>query len=354
MNVALHVGQLNQSVPGGIATYIRALVQELPLLDVGVKTFAAGPVPRGIPESNHTRLSGPSGGLRYELWHQFRRPRLKVHADVLHAPSLAIPPTSGVPLVVSVHDLAFIEYPGTLTKRGVRFHQRGLEITHNEASEVIVPSEATKQSLVKWGIPKERIHVAPYGVTVHPEPATSEVMQRNLGLDTPFVLAVGTIEPRKGFDFLADVMRDVRQRLGDIPLVIAGQPGWGDVPNLDQPFVRQLGLVAPDVLEMLYRAATIVAVPSRYEGFGFPALEAMSRGAPVVASRASSLPEIVGSAGTLVDPQDHAAWVSAICELLDSPTKRTEYSEQGILQAKQFTWDRCARAHVEVYKSMPG
>ena len=351
MKVALHVGQLNQAIPGGIGTYIRELLTEIPKQGIEVETFCAGPTPRDVDKTRHMHLSGPSGGFRYEIWHRLKHPVVKIDTDVIHAPSLAIPPVKK-PLVVSVHDASFLKYPEMFTTHGVRFHERGLNIVREKANGIIVPSQSTRQALVEYGIPTTRIHVVPYGVTIGKLSEDSSVIQRNYRLDTPFVLAVGTIEPRKGFDFLADVMRDVQVKIGNIPLVIAGRRGWGNVSQLDQNFVRELGEVSPDVLEVLYRTATIVAVPSRYEGFGFPALEAMARGATVVASNASSLPEVVGEGGVLVDPNDHDAWVKHICELLESPMKRSEISERALQQASGFSWEKSAVCHAEVYKAV--
>ncbi len=164
------------------------------------------------------------------------------------------------------------------------------------------------------------------------------------------MLAVGTVEPRKGFDVVAAAVGSLPG--GDAPtLVIAGPPGWGRVEGLDRSRVRRLGAVTREALDALYRHALLTVVPSTYEGFGFPALEAMARGCPVVASNTTSLPEVVGDAGILLEPGDVQAWRDTIAELLDDPDRRRELATAGLEQASTFTWERSAAIHVDAYRA---
>ena len=148
MRAAVHAGQLHQPVPGGIGLYITALVARLPAFGVEPVAFAAGSRPRTIPAAvPWIDLGPPHGSVRYELWHRTRRPVVRIDADVVHAPSLAIPPVRKLPLVVTVHDIAFMRFPDGTTRRGVSFHRRGLEIARREATLVLSPSTFTRGEL---------------------------------------------------------------------------------------------------------------------------------------------------------------------------------------------------------------
>ncbi len=352
MRSGLHVGQLLQPVPGGIGRYVVHLARNLPAADVEVVCFGAG-VPSARVQSligTYVDLGWPRGPLRYELWHQLRRPRVTLDADVVHAPSLAIPPTK-LPLVVTVHDVAFLREPSAFTRRGLAFHRRGLAIAHREAAAIVTASRFARDELVSIGFAKDRIHLAPHGVEVRTPETDPQIDARiaALGLDAPFVLAVGTIEPRKGLDILAQALAVARSKRPDLTLTIVGPPGWLEVPGLDAPGIRRLGTVDERTLDALYRRALVCAVPSRYEGFGLPALEAMARGCPVVASNATSLPEVVGSAGTLVPVGDVESLARALLEVSEDHEVRGTMAELGRERAAGFTWQGSAHAHAAAY-----
>jgi len=341
--VALHAGQLLQAVPGGIGRYIRELVHALPAHEVAPSTFAAGPLTGlGVP---HVDLGWPRGSLRYELWHRFRRPRLRLETDVVHAPSVAIPPTDR-PLVVTVHDVAPLRHPEWFTAQGVRFHTRGLELARARAQAIIAPSTFTRDELVAVGFDATSITIVPNGAT--PLPLTDT--PPSIELPEHFVLAVGTIEPRKGIEIVRDAVRQARRQVPDLALVVAGPRGWGDPIALDEPWILELGVVADELLAHLYARADAVAVASRYEGFGLPALEAMTNGAPVVASDATSLPEVVGAAGRLVAVGDIDAWADAFAALASDADQREALRAAGRARAAGFTWEATAARHAEVYR----
>jgi glycosyltransferase involved in cell wall biosynthesis len=351
MKVALHVGQLLQPVPGGIGRYVDGLLGTLPDVGVELVTFAAGPPPpdRAIALPGYVDLGQPHAPWRYELWHRLRRPALPVTSDVIHAPSLALPPSHGTPLVVTIHDLAFLRHPEVFTRRGVEFHRRGLAIAFREAAVVIAISEFTRGELIRSGFEPERVHVAPMAITV-PEPAADDVLDARVaaaGVTAPYVLSVGTIEPRKGLDTLAAAVAGLRRNHPELTLVLAGPTGWLSVPGLDGPAVQRLGRVDEGTLDALYRRAIVCALPSRYEGFGLPALEAMARGCPVVASNTTALPEVVGTAGVLVAPGDVSAWSDALTRLIDDEPTRADLAVQGRHRARDFTWATTAQAHLD-------
>ncbi len=353
MKVALHIGQLLQPVPGGIGTYAEALLEALPAAGVTPVPFASGTPPADAA----TRFPGfvgigrPGPPLRYDLWHRLRRPRLRVAGDLVHATSLAVPPAAPRPLVVTVHDVAFLRYPELFTRHGVAFHRRGLDVTRKEAAAVVTPSSFTRDELLTVGFAPERVHVIPHGAppVFDFTPEDDAVTLARLGVVAPFIFFVGTLEPRKGIDTLTAAFAALRADAPELSLVLAGPKGWGDVPDLEGDGVQTLGAVDARTADVLWRHALCAAVPSRYEGFGLPALEAMARGCAVVASDATSLPEVVGDAGLLVPPGDVGAWVDALRLMSGDPNRREALATAGAQRAASFTWEASARAHAAVY-----
>lgn len=357
LRVGLHVGQMLQRIPGGIGRYLGVLSRSLAEEGLEVVPFAAGPRPAALDGANsYVDLGRPHGSLRYELWHRFRRPALPVDVDVVHAPSLAVPPAEPTPLVVTVHDLAFLRLPQYFTIRGLRFHERGLQLARDHAAALIVPSDFVAGELIAEGFDTDRVHVAHHGIDdpgERPPLGVSSVGER-LGLTSRYVLFVGTLEPRKGIDTLIEGFRHLRRTAPDLQLALVGPRGWGKLPRLDRPGVVQLGQVTDDDLDALYRGALALAYPSEYEGFGLPALEAMVRGCPVVTSAATSLPEVVGDAGRLVPIQDPEALSSALAEIIDDPAQREVLAAAGRERARRFTWGASVQAHVAAYRVAAG
>ena len=353
MRAGLHVGQLLQPVPGGIGRYIVHVARNLPAADVEVVPFGAGAPSARVQSLIGTTvdLGWPRGPLRYELWHQLRRPRVDLDVDVVHAPSLAVPAVRDLPLVVTVHDVAFLREPEAFTRRGLTFHRRGLEIAHREAAAIITASRFARDELIDVGFDRDRIHLAPHGVETRVPESATQMRARldGLGLERPYIVAVGTIEPRKGLDTLAQALAVARTSEPDLELAVVGPAGWLAVPGLDGPGVHRLGTIDERTLDAVYRNAVACAVPSRYEGFGLPALEAMARGCPVIASNATSLPEVVGSAGTLVPVGDVEAWAHALVVTLRDDALRDEMSRRGRERAEGFTWLGSAHAHAAAY-----
>lgn len=353
MKAGLHIGQLLQPVPGGIGRYVVHVAQNLPAAGVEVTNFGAGTPSERVQGliGECVDLGWPRGPLRYEFWHRFRRPAIRLPVDVIHAPSLAIPPARPLPLVVTVHDVAFLREPAAFTRRGLDFHRRGLDLAHREAQAIITASRFARDELVSVGFDRDRIYLAPHGVSTRaPETdAMIDTRVQRMGAVGPFVLAVGTIEPRKGLDTLAAAVTRARLTVPDLTLAIVGPDGWLQVAGLDVPGVRKLGTVDEHTLDALYRRAIVCAIPSRYEGFGLPALEAMARGCPVIASNATSLPEVVGTAGVLVPVGAVDAWADALVALATDPERRAAFARLGRERATGFTWRGSAHAHAAAY-----
>lgn len=258
--------------------------------------------------------------------------------------------------VVTIHDLCWLKAPDTM-----RAATRWLDATLmpraiRRADQVIAVSTATAQDL-KNAFPHaaDKIVVIPEGVSPLPEPGAFEALQQ-IGIASPFVLFVGTLEPRKNLPRLLDAFAAIyREQRGCPPLVIAGGAGWGGQVLQEkcqalglQEKVKILGRVDDQLLSTLYRHALCLAMPSLYEGFGLPLVEAMSLGTPVLTSNVSSMPEVAGPAGLLVDPLSTESIKQGLKEMIGNKPSRDKRARAAIEQARLFSWSQSARATLEV------
>ena len=267
------------------------------------------------------------------------------------------------PAVVFVHDLAFKLRPSEVPWQQRLYMGAVLGRSVRHAAAVLVPSEATRRDLLTTysatGL-KSKVHVVPEGVT--PEVPPGPLPPR---LAPGFILAVGTIEPRKNYPRLIAAYRHLRREsvpllLGDQPgvpeLVIAGRPGWAYGDTLErikgERGVRYLGHVDDATLSALYRSASILAFPSLYEGFGLPLLEAMAHGLPAVVGDAGALPELAGGAALVVDPTDVLSIAAGLERLLDDASLREKLGAIGRKKAAEFTWERAAATTREALRSV--
>ncbi|MBB4686132.1 glycosyltransferase family 4 protein [Amycolatopsis jiangsuensis] len=261
--------------------------------------------------------------------------------DAVHAPTPFAPPRApaGRTLTVTVHDTVPWTHPETLTARGVSWHRSMIARAARRSSGLIVPTRAVADELAVLVDVTVPVRVVPHGVTV-PEGSAE------LDLPPRYVLAVGTIEPRKGMDVLVDAVA----QLDDVALVIAGQPGWGaiDLVRLaaDRGLrdVRVLGKVTDAELATALRGARVLAVPSLAEGFGLPLLEAMAMGVPVVHTDVPALAEVADGAGMIVPRGDAPALANALRTVLDNPERAAELTKLGRERARTFTWRAAAEA----------
>jgi glycosyltransferase involved in cell wall biosynthesis len=353
LKVALHSGQLLQPVPGGIGRYTHSLLRVLPAVGVDVIAFAAGARPAGVPRRTAwIDLGAPHGSVRYECWHRLGRPLVRLDADVVHAPSLAVPPVRDAALVVTVHDIAFLRVPHVTTRRGVSFHRRALAVARQRADLVIAPSSFTRVELIREGFSPEDVHVALLGVDL-PLPREADDVDAtvaSVGIDAPYVLTVGTVEPRKDLPTIADAVERIRSRgPKDLELIVVGPPGWGQVDRIDRPFVRVLGEQPWSVVDALIRRSAACCIASRYEGFGLPALEALARGAPLAVAEGSALEEVVGDSALLFPAGDVDACTQALQQLLEDEDLRTLFAARGRARASELTWRHSAEAHAVAY-----
>ena len=283
--------------------------------------------------------------------------------DVLHCPGPNVPLRPGrVPLVVTVQDVLAWAHPEWMGRANVAQHRLVLERALPRAAAVLTPSAFTRAALLaRGGLDPERVHVAPLGVESHFAPAPEGVPGAGGDGPAPYLLAVGTLQPRKNLEAaLAAFERAADAGLGH-ELVVVGARGWRDHAVVARVRgsrharrIRLAGFVDDDELVKLYRGADALLFPSRHEGFGLPALEAMACGTPVVAAEAGALPEVVGEAGVLIDPDDHDALANVLLNLLGDGDRRAALRAAGLRRAAAFTWAACAERTVSAYRAAAG
>ncbi|HET9248335.1 MAG TPA: glycosyltransferase family 1 protein, partial [Actinomycetota bacterium] len=302
MRVAAHVDQLFFTVPGGVGTYIRNLVPALagrePSLEVTLfHARFAEPRP-SEPWMDGFAEEEIGGSIRslYPRWNLTARPALPPSvrsADLVHAMSgSAVPPAAkGQRLVVTVHDLAFDRYPGMFPRAWRAMYRLGLRAAVRRADAIVTPSRTTAEDLLsRTNVEPRKLHVVPEAAALPPSDVDVGEALSRLKVRPPYVLFVGTLEPRKNLVRLVRAYRRLAATGVPHALVLAGPLGWHHESLMRELALQgpgeivMTGALEPDELDAVYRAADAFAYPSVYEGFGLPVLEAMSRGIPVVAS----------------------------------------------------------------------
>ncbi len=304
-------------------------------------------------------------------WEQLILPFAAVQKrlDLLHCPVNVRPFASLCPVVVTIHDLIFLRYPGSYhpAKRRYLTAMTGWSARH--AAHVITVSEATRRDVISLlSVSPDKVTAVANGVSTQFRPLPEYMLTEFKGqkqISGRIILYIGTLEPRKKITTLLRAFREIADNplLDDTALVIGGSKGWyydeifstaSELGLTESGRVRFLGRVPDEELPLWYNIATLFAYPSVYEGFGLPALEAMACGTPVVASNRSSLPEVVGDFGLLLEPEAIEEWSQAIKMLLLDSTQREELGKRALQRAQSFSWERTARETVEVYKRVLG
>jgi glycosyltransferase involved in cell wall biosynthesis len=348
----------------GLGTYIYNLIKKLPDHTDGWSIrgiIRARDADRIMPLCDRVRfVNAPL----YSWREQVQIPVAALGADLLHVPHYNVPVLYRGPLVVTIHDLTHITEPAFRRTLGSWLYARPmLRLAARRAGHVITVSEFSKKQIVeRLGIRAERVSVIYNGVGSEFRPmdhrGASAAAEPALQLGGPYVLYVGNLKPHKNLGTLVRALARLRssERFKHILWVV------GDDPRGRQIFlalcerlglsgaVRHVPWVSEGVLPQLYAAADLLVLPSTSEGFGLPLLEAMSCGTPVVCSSAASLPEVGGDAVIYFDPYSVEEMAAAIKRVLDSPSLRAELRERGLKRAAKFTWEECARKHMDVYR----
>jgi glycosyltransferase involved in cell wall biosynthesis len=359
--------RLNAYRPGGIAEYTRqllgAMAVEAPTTEFVVLQHMRQREPLLLaPNVRRAALFTPPHN-RFEAW-SLPIELLPRRLDLLHCPDFVAPHLRPCPAVVTIHDLAFLHFPEILDADARRFYGQVRAAAH-AADAVIAVSESTRADIVALlDLPPEHVAVvyeaADAAFRPEPVPSGERRMVNGHAVEAGgFLLFVSTIEPRKNLETLLRALRTCLDRKPQrgYRLLAAGGRGWLDEPiyALTRELklgdaVQFLGRVRRDEQRWLLNACRLYVNPSRYEGFGLPALEALACGAPSIVADTSSLPEVTGDAAALVPPLDVAAWAETIARLWDDDAARAELSRRGPLRAAQFSWRRAARETLGVYE----
>ncbi len=364
-----HIGidaRLTHYRTGGISTYIRRLITALEQLDHEHRYTVF-----------HSRKATDTIVQRFEsarLWtpshHRSERLALTVELarfrlDLLHSPDF-IPPLHGARRhVITVHDLTFMHYPDFLTADARRYYNDQIAWAVRHADHILVDSDATRRDLIEMlDVPNAMITVHLLGVEPQfrpPPPPELAHWRTQLDLPAGYLLFVGTFEPRKNIAGLLKAYAALAQRLPDLtpPLVLAGTRGWRFEETMAEIAQMNLGSrvlwrekIPQQAMPSLYALATVLVLPSFYEGFGLPALEAMACGTMPIVSNRSSLPEVTGDVGLHIDPDNLDTLIAALEKALSDDAWRQAQQQRGLARAAEFTWQRTAEITLGVYRSL--
>lgn len=348
----------------GTGVYSAQLARWLPQLessfDITVLWPADEPVPE-MPESLRDRYRLlPSGGALARIFREHAGAARDVPADLVHYPCNVIGLRERTAAVVTVHDLTFLEEPAWYRWERAAYNRWGVSNSVRRATRIIAVSEATATALVeRLRVDRDRIDVVYNGVDerfVPQDDVTKTAVREKYDLSTPFFLFVGTLEPRKNLVRVIRAWDQIADAIGQ-DLVLVGREGWKAEPIFEaartadhRARIRFIGFVDHGDLPGLMGTADALVYPSLAEGFGIPVAEAMACGTPVITSNVSSLPEVAGTAGLLVNPVDETAIADAMRQLGENETLRFEYAARGIERAKAFSWRRSAEQTLETYR----
>ncbi|MBN1917991.1 MAG: glycosyltransferase family 4 protein [Verrucomicrobia bacterium] len=355
----------------GVGHTLYDLIEALAALDAPDEftAFYFSRRPVGLPfcreRFRERRVAFPPGRLLSLMWKRLPFPPVDAfldEADVVHFPDFVARPVRRGRVIVTVHDLSFLRLPETVEPKNRAFLSRNVPRSLERADAVIAVSDFTRRELEEvFPQARGKVHVIRHGVRrvfrgVGQSRADAKPAPE---LPSRYVLAVGTVEPRKNLGVLLDAMDIARRRkaLSHVVLVVVGGSGWlaGELERRlavaqQAGLVVRLGYVTDETLRDLYANAAALAFPTKYEGFGLPALEAMASGLPVVCSNVASLPEVVGDAGILVEDPAPGPFADALERVLTDETLAADLRQRGLERAATFTWERAARETLELYR----
>ncbi|GAB4554283.1 MAG: glycosyltransferase family 1 protein [Anaerolineae bacterium] len=357
---------------GGIGRYVRELIGALAQIDSHsayrlLVLGGTGQILPPLPGPNFSYMGTSLSPLMLaRLWHRAHIPlyveTFTKKIRLFHATDFVLPPTRRrTRTLLTVHDLSFVRVPESASPRLKAYLDAVVPRSCRRADHILADSQATKDDLISlYGLPDEKITVLYSGVDARFQPITDLGLRRavrnkyKLG-SAPYILAVGTIQPRKNYERLMQAVATLPSAFNGVKLVISGGKGWLDGPihALAKQLgsrVQMIGYAEDEDLPALYAESVCVAFPSLYEGFGLPVLEGMASGVPVLTSNVSCLPEVAGDAALMVDPYSVEAIRDGLITLLEGDQR--ERIARGIAQAKRFSWHDAARKLREIYQQL--
>ena len=365
MRVGIHGDPAAHSIPGGVGVYVRRLIAELLKASgdhsMNVILSRHADVPAAWVSADMILTSLPFAPA-YAAWNFLRQPKIGAELDVVHATGLAIPPAKGAALVATVHDLAVQRMPEVVPAPWRQIYLKGLQIAVSEARVICAVSQATKEELVDaYSVDPERVVVTPEAPNYTPQSLKDPSILQTLDLGGPFILNVGTIEPRKNQRRLVKAFAGARSELDGYKLVLAGAPGWAQ-EELEALVEKELltsrvlftGKISGPQMVALYSSASVFALPSLYEGFGLPLIEALNFGIPSLTGSSPALTELGGPAAVYVDPADVDAMSAALVRLASDEPLRQQLAAAGTQRAAGYTWDRTAAGTLAAYDVAAG
>ena len=357
-------GRALTSPAAGVRRYARSLLDALASLPDAPELVILGGDPGASAPRGASRVAEPWHPPTNAGWMLVGLPRAArlARVDVLHAPAYTAPFWSGIPTVLTIHDVSYARHPEWFPYRRDGLRRAFYRRCALSADIVVTDSQFSASEIhAAYGIDDSRLVVIPLGVDSSFVSARTPGRPLPAEVAAPFVLHVGDLHERRNLPLAVAAVLDARSRvaeLSSLSLVLAGvDRGVGDrVRDLAAAAgaadaVVILGPVEEDMLRTLYDQALALVYPSLYEGFGLPVLEAMACGTPVLASRAASMPEVVGDAGVLLDPHRSAEWTDALAALGSDTALRNDLRGRGLARAAQFTWERTARQTLDVYRA---
>jgi len=346
---------VGESVAGFIA--VVAADPDLDVVGYGLSATAGDALPEQLPTSVRAgrRIPIPAGALLW-TWARFDHPaveRWTGPVDVVHGTNFVVPPSRKAARLVTVHDLTPVRFPELCRGTSLRYPDLIRRAIRGGASIHTVSQSVADDVIEHFHIERDRVYVIHNGLTPLPPPVRRE------DAEPPYVLAMGTVEPRKGLPDLVAAFDRIADSLPDIRLKIAGPPGWGEEALAatlrsarHRERIQRIGW--SDDRSSLIAGARLLAYPSLYEGFGLPPLEAMSLGVPVVATSAGAIPEVVGDAAALVAPRDVPALAEALLMVAEDATTRERLIALGAERVRLFSWQRAGQQLAHLYRTLSG
>jgi glycosyltransferase involved in cell wall biosynthesis len=362
-NIGIATGNLKKNTTG-MGTYAFQMIENLKKdYSIEILKHPTGDTVQGCQTRDYNLIPGPYWYFSWSKSVELAR-RSCGKYDIFHnIAQYPISPSISKKYAITIYDLIPILYPSYVTPFYAWQSKTYLPGILKKASLILSISEYTKNDIIKrYQTDPEKIVITPLGVADHFHPATNSEVQsfnKRHNLKNPFILFVGAIEPKKNISTIIKAYHQVRKSQPDLELVIAGKKAWKYQEIFDlidflklQNSIHILNFIPYEDLPILYSAASVFVFPSNYEGFGLPPLEAMKCGTPVIVSTRSSLPEIVGPHGIMVEPDDYIGLAEKILTLLIDESKRLEHILYNLERAKKFTWKECAIATKKGYDAL--